>query len=114
MAGALFLFGGLAGFLAARFLKKGTPPTPQMAIEEGKLIKETLTAPHPGDPVRRGRPGEPEQGRGEMSAQRSPEEIRRSIEANRAELAVAVESLRGEVDEGRPTGRASCARTRRK
>ncbi len=31
-----------------------------------------------------------------MSA-RSPEEIRQSIEANRAELAVAVERLRGEV-----------------
>ena len=50
MAGALFLFGGLAGFLAARFLKKGSPPMPQMAIEEGKLIKETLTAPHPATP----------------------------------------------------------------
>jgi hypothetical protein len=32
-----------------------------------------------------------------MSAPRSPEEIRASIEANRAELALAVESLRGEV-----------------
>ena len=32
-----------------------------------------------------------------MSGQRTPEEIRRSIEANRAELAVAVEKLRGEV-----------------
>ncbi|HEX6021126.1 MAG TPA: DUF3618 domain-containing protein [Solirubrobacter sp.] len=32
-----------------------------------------------------------------MSAQRSPEEIRRSIEANRAELAVAMENLRGEI-----------------
>ena len=32
-----------------------------------------------------------------MSAQRSPEEIRRSIEANRAELGVAVEKLRGEI-----------------
>jgi hypothetical protein len=32
-----------------------------------------------------------------MSAERSPEEIRRSIEANRAELGVAVERLRGEV-----------------
>src|SRR5918996_1470760 len=31
VAGGLFLFGGLAGFLAARFLKKGSPPTPQMA-----------------------------------------------------------------------------------
>ena len=32
-----------------------------------------------------------------MSAQRSPEEIRRSIEANRAELGLAVETLRGEI-----------------
>jgi hypothetical protein len=32
-----------------------------------------------------------------VSAARSPEEIRRSIEANRAELGVAVERLRGEV-----------------
>src|ERR687897_1920779 len=51
VAGALFLFGGVAGFLAARFLKKSTPPTPKMAIEEGKLIKETLTAPHPATPT---------------------------------------------------------------
>ena len=32
-----------------------------------------------------------------MSGARSPEEIRRSIEANRAELGMAVERLRGEV-----------------
>ena len=32
-----------------------------------------------------------------MAAPRSPEEIRRSIEANRAELGMAVEKLRGEV-----------------
>jgi dienelactone hydrolase len=32
-----------------------------------------------------------------MGAARSPEEIRRSIEANRAELGLAVERLRGEV-----------------
>lgn len=32
-------------------------------------------------------------------AERSPEEIRRSIEANRAELAVSLERLRGEVAE---------------
>jgi Protein of unknown function (DUF3618) len=32
-----------------------------------------------------------------MSSSRSPEEIRRSIEANRAELGVAVEQLRGEL-----------------
>jgi hypothetical protein len=32
-----------------------------------------------------------------MAAMRSPEEIRRSIEANRAELGMAVEKLRAEV-----------------
>jgi len=32
-------------------------------------------------------------------SQRSPEEIRASIEANRAELAVSLEKLRGEVAE---------------
>lgn len=34
-----------------------------------------------------------------MAQQRSPEEIRASIEANRAELAVSLERLRGEVAE---------------
>jgi uncharacterized membrane protein YqjE len=47
VAVVLFLLGGLAGFLALRFVKRGAPPTPQMAIEEGKLIKETVTSAHP-------------------------------------------------------------------
>ena len=34
-----------------------------------------------------------------MAGARTPEEIRRSIEANRAELGLAVERLRGEVVE---------------
>jgi hypothetical protein len=34
-----------------------------------------------------------------MAAARSPEEIRRSIEANRAELGVAVDRLRAEMTE---------------
>jgi hypothetical protein len=34
-----------------------------------------------------------------MAGTRTPEEIRRSIEANRAELGLAVEKLRGEVAE---------------
>jgi hypothetical protein len=34
-----------------------------------------------------------------MAATRTPEEIRRSIEANRAEFGLAVERLRGEVAE---------------
>src|SRR3954451_2530497 len=47
VAVVLFLLGGLAGFLAMRFVKRGAPPMPQMAIEEGKLIKETVTSAHP-------------------------------------------------------------------
>ena len=46
----LFILGALAGFLAARLVKRGAPPTPQMAIEEGKLIKETVTSSHPAIP----------------------------------------------------------------
>ena len=46
----LFILGALAGFLAARLVKRGAPPTPQMAIEEGKLIKETVTTSHPAAP----------------------------------------------------------------
>jgi H+/Cl- antiporter ClcA len=42
VAGVLFLLGGLAGFLASRFLKGGAPPTPEMAIEEGRKIKDTV------------------------------------------------------------------------
>jgi len=61
LSGALFLLGGLAGFLAARFFKKGTPPTPQMAIEEAQLIKQTLTAPHPATPSTAVAPAAPSQ-----------------------------------------------------
>ena len=50
VAALLFLLGALAGFVATRFLKRGSPPTPQMAIEEGKLIKETVTSSHPAVP----------------------------------------------------------------
>jgi uncharacterized membrane protein YqjE len=47
VAVVLFIVGAIAGLLAARFMKRGAPPTPQMAIEEGKLIKETVTSTHP-------------------------------------------------------------------
>jgi H+/Cl- antiporter ClcA len=36
----LFLLAAIAGFLAYRFFKKGSPPVPQMAIEEAKLTRE--------------------------------------------------------------------------
>jgi uncharacterized membrane protein YqjE len=42
LSGTLFIVAGLAGFVAARALKKGTPPTPQLAIEEAQLIKQTI------------------------------------------------------------------------
>jgi uncharacterized membrane protein YqjE len=50
-SGLLLLIGGLAGFLAARFFKGGVPPTPQMAIEEGKLIRQTLETSRPAEPI---------------------------------------------------------------
>jgi len=46
----LFVFGALAAFVAYRFVKRGVPPTPQMAIEEGRLIKETVSSAHPATP----------------------------------------------------------------
>ncbi len=43
----LFLVGGLAGFLAARWLKSVSSPAPEMAIEEAKLIRETVKSSDP-------------------------------------------------------------------
>ena len=50
VAVVLFILGALAGFIAARLVKRGSPPTPQMAIEEGKLIRETVKTSHPAIP----------------------------------------------------------------
>jgi predicted phage tail protein len=47
VAGALFILGGIAGYLASRWLKGGSPPAPQMAIEEAKLIRETVKSSEP-------------------------------------------------------------------
>ncbi len=47
LAAGLFLLGGLAGFLAARLLKKGSPPAPTMAIEEAQRIRETFESSTP-------------------------------------------------------------------
>jgi uncharacterized membrane protein YqjE len=43
MAVILLLLGALAGALAARAVKKGSPPVPNMAIEEAKKIRETVS-----------------------------------------------------------------------
>jgi uncharacterized membrane protein YqjE len=47
VAGLLFLAAALAGFIATRSVKSGSPPTPQMAIDEAKLIRDTVQAQHP-------------------------------------------------------------------
>jgi uncharacterized membrane protein YqjE len=41
-AGIFLLIAALAGFIAFRALKAGTPPVPEQAIEEAKLTKEML------------------------------------------------------------------------
>jgi len=40
--GFLFIFAAIAGFIGLRWIKKGAPPTPDMAIEEAKLIRGDL------------------------------------------------------------------------
>jgi Putative Actinobacterial Holin-X, holin superfamily III len=51
VAAILLLLAALAGYVALRALKAGSPPAPKMAIEEAKLIKETVSAEHPGGTV---------------------------------------------------------------
>jgi uncharacterized membrane protein YqjE len=48
VAAVLFLLGALAGMLAYRAVRSGAPPTPNMAIDEAKKIRETVTAASEG------------------------------------------------------------------
>jgi Putative Actinobacterial Holin-X, holin superfamily III len=50
MAAILLILGVLAGAIAARAVKRGSPPTPELAIEEARLIRETVSAT-PGPPA---------------------------------------------------------------
>jgi hypothetical protein len=57
MAVILVVLGALAGLLAAKAVKAGAPPTPDMAIDEARKIRETVSAsveasakPAPGTP----------------------------------------------------------------
>jgi uncharacterized membrane protein YqjE len=43
VAALLFILGGLAGIVAARFFKSGSPPVPAMAIDEARKTKEELS-----------------------------------------------------------------------
>ncbi len=42
MALILLVLGALAGLVAAKVVKKSSPPVPTMAIEEARLIRETM------------------------------------------------------------------------
>jgi hypothetical protein len=50
VAAILFLVGAIAGFLAARAVKRAFPPAPTMAIDEARLIRETMTSSSPAVP----------------------------------------------------------------
>jgi uncharacterized membrane protein YqjE len=66
ITGALILvLGAIAGLIAMRLIKKGTPPKPELAIEEAQLIKGTLTASPAAHPV------------GPVGARQAPAEVKR-------------------------------------
>ena len=44
-AGILLVLAGIAGFVTRRLFKAGAPPTPDLAIEEAKRIREMLEHP---------------------------------------------------------------------
>ena len=58
----LFVVGGLAGWLAAKLFRSGSPPTPDLAIDEAKRIRETVEGSVSGEP----RPPETPVGGGEV------------------------------------------------
>jgi Putative Actinobacterial Holin-X, holin superfamily III len=47
VAGGLLILGAIAGLLAARWFRAGAPPVPEMAIDEAKLIRETVSSSQP-------------------------------------------------------------------
>ena len=51
VAAILLVLGGIAGFVAARAFRAGSPPAPQMAIEEARRIRETVQSEHPESTV---------------------------------------------------------------
>ena len=40
----LFVMAGIAALVGIRWIKRGAPPTPDMAIDEAKRIKETVSS----------------------------------------------------------------------
>ena len=43
VAAVLLVLGGVAGWLAAKAVKSSSPPKPEMAIDEARKIRETVT-----------------------------------------------------------------------
>ena len=41
---ALFVMSGISAAVGVRWIKRGSPPTPDMAIEEAKAIRETVSS----------------------------------------------------------------------
>jgi hypothetical protein len=50
MALILMVLGAIAGLLAAKAVKSGAPPTPDMAIEEARKIRETVSSSSDTEP----------------------------------------------------------------
>jgi uncharacterized membrane protein YqjE len=66
ITGALILIlGAIAGLIAIRLIKKGSPPKPELALEEAQLIKGTLTASRASHTV------------GPVGARQAPAEVER-------------------------------------
>jgi hypothetical protein len=51
IAAILLLLAALAGYLALRAFKAGSPPAPKMAIEEAKRIRATVTSDAPKETI---------------------------------------------------------------
>jgi Putative Actinobacterial Holin-X, holin superfamily III len=52
MALILVVLGAIAGVLAAKAVKSGSPPVPEMAIEEARKIRETVSSSSDTEPGR--------------------------------------------------------------
>jgi uncharacterized membrane protein YqjE len=48
MALILVVLGAIAGLVAAKVVKKGSPPVPSMAIDEARKIRESVSGPQAG------------------------------------------------------------------
>ena len=96
MAVILLLLGALAGLIAARAVKRARRPCPTWRSRRPARSARRVVPPS-GDAARQPRGPHELMGASADGRQRSPAEIRNSIESNRMELAVSVDRLRGEV-----------------